>query len=432
MAGGDSKGLVIVYDMDCCRELFRWCDVGQIRCVDLSFDGERLGTCGDSKTAYVFHMATGAQFYTILCLHYRLTNLPTNQQTGAQIFQKKSVDRQRTISLSRDGEKLATKVGGRLEVNLIDHGARFRCFEVGGTVHSISIDRKGFVVAVGCDDGCVYSYDLTRDVSVPLWTAKHHEKVWVVRVSPDGRYVAAGDYADEVRAYDADSGGLLWSNEKWAGKSSPFTWGLAFAGNSATLAIGRWDKHAYVVDTETWSLVGTVKRADRVYCVALDHLGQRLAVGGRDRIAIVYSLTQEARRNPGQIATVFSVELEAFIYAISISEDGRKLAVGFNNTVRCYAINNKCMTYQVVHGGRVQSIAYSRDATHLAIGGEHSSVDVWKLDDRPEHVLVLPRNGSVSSVAFSAVSLAFASGSLATIYGTAGAERECEVSKICL
>ena len=90
-----------------------------------------------------------------------------------------------------------------------------------------------------------------------------------------------------------------------------------------------------------------------------------------------------------------------------------RLAAGcVDNAVCCYAVNKRVFTSRIIHGGVVQSVAFSHDAKHLAIGGEHETVDVWRLDDQasPEQVLALPRNGSVASVAFSQVSLCFVSG----------------------
>ena len=114
-----------------------------------------------------------------------------------------------------------------------------------------------------------------RRLETPLWTATHKAKVWVVAVSPDGAFVAAGDYANAVRVYAARSGAPVWEKSSWSGKGAPFTWGLAFSGNSAALAIGHWDAYAYVVDVATWTEIAALKRQDRVYSVS-----RALARGG--------------------------------------------------------------------------------------------------------------------------------------------------------
>ena len=39
--------------------------------------------------------------------------------------------------------------------------------------------------------------------------------------------------------------------------------------------------------------IATLKRQDRVYSVSLSHAGDRVAVGGRDKMAVVYALSND-------------------------------------------------------------------------------------------------------------------------------------------
>ena len=128
-------------------------------------------------------------------------------------------------------------------------------------------------------------------------------------MSPDGAFVAAGDYANAVRVYAARTGAPVWEKTAWAGKGAPFTWGLAFSGNSRTLAIGHWDAYAYVVDVTSWTEIATLKRQDRVYSVSLSHAGDRVAVGGRDKMAVVYSV----RVSFFFLSTLFSSSFHSFV-----------------------------------------------------------------------------------------------------------------------
>jgi WD40 repeat protein len=302
LAGGDANGVVIVYDLDSRCELFRWTDPSQILGVDLSMSGDRLGICGDSKTARMFHVPT-----------------------GAPIFERVTKDRLRSVRVSSDGRMMATGFEGQLHVSYVDHGARYHSFELGETIRSISTDFAGLIVAMGCEDGRVAVYDLGLEGRIePIWVVNHSKKVWVVAVSPNGFFVAAGDYANHVCVYEARSGIPVWTKTSWDGKGAPFTWGLSWSGDSSVLAIGRWDTYAYLVDAKNWACVASVKRGDRVYCVSLDHLGQRVAVGGHDRIASVYSISQEKSSAKWQVKDIFSVELDASIYSIALSMDGRQ------------------------------------------------------------------------------------------------------------
>ena len=405
LAGGDANGVVIVYDFEAHCEVFRWTEPSQILGVDLSYIGDRLAICGDAKVARMFHV-----------------------QTGAPIYEQQSEDPLFSVKISRDGKTIATGFEGKLNVNSIDHGAQYNSFELNNVIRSISVDRAGDVVAMGCDDGRIVAYDLAlKNLTEPRWTRTHDKKVWVVAVSPDGRFVAAGDYADTVTVYGAATGVKAWSKSSWDYKGAPFTWGLAFSGDSTMLAIGRWDAHAYLVDVNSWTIVANIKRGDRVYSVSLDHLGQRVAVAGRDREAVVYSIAPGGQADARSVDSIFSVTHNAFVYAVALSTDGKHMAVGCVDSVVCtYSVNMKTLTNRIFYGGLVQSVAFSSDAKSLAIGGDEKSVDVWSLvdKDKPSRVLALPRQGSVASVAFSDTSLCFVAGSLATVYGMGGGECE--------
>ena len=166
-----------------------------------------------------------------------------------------------------------------------------------------TISAGSEILAVGCDDGRCLVYDLRADdVHAPRWVQHHAAKVWVTAVSTDARLVAAGDYAAVVRVYSAADGTTVWEKASWAGGpefEANFTWGLSFSSDASTLAIGHWDQHAYVIDTATWSERARIRRGDRVYCVALDQTGAHVALGGRDKMACVYRLRDQAGREAG-------------------------------------------------------------------------------------------------------------------------------------
>ena len=432
LAGGDANGVVIVFDFIAGYEVFRLEDQGgSVLSVDLSFAGDRLATCG-SKHVQVFHVLSGAPMY-----------------------EKSSTDRPRAIKLSLDGKRLAAGLDGKLQVVRVDDGARYHMFDkIKSSARTMAIDHAGVVVAVGCEDGKLVVFDLNRASDTPLWSVTHEKKVWVVAISPDGAHVAAGDYADTVAVYAAKTGDVLWSKSSWHAKGAPFTWGLSFSGDSSMLAIGRWDAHAYLLETSSWQIVASVKRGDRVYTVSLDHLGRRMGVGGRDKKAQVYSIDfvveRRGRRGSGlgrlelsqskstaakrhNLDLIFSVQLDCVVNSVALTADGKALAVGcVDNLVYIYSVNMKQLNHTLTHGGPVHCVAFSPDSHHLAVGGEHKTVNVWKVseDSPPNQVLALPRQGQVTCVTFSTVSLCFVSGALATVYGRGNSEHE--VSAIAL
>jgi WD40 repeat protein len=100
-------------------------------------------------------------------------------------------------------------------------GAVLHSIQLPDTLHSVSTDRSGSVFAAGCDNGIVYCFNIeagsSEGISQLAWSEQHKAKVWVVAVSPDGSFVAAGDYANVVRVYAAVDGAVVWEKKSWNG-----------------------------------------------------------------------------------------------------------------------------------------------------------------------------------------------------------------------
>ena len=94
-----------------------------------------------------------------------------------------------------------------------------------------------------------------------------------------------------VALYDKHAASKLWAKTTWLGTAPPFTWALAFSGDSQRLAIGHWGAFAYIICIKDFSQIAALKRDDRVYAIDLDVGGQRLVVAGRDKTAAVYVAT---------------------------------------------------------------------------------------------------------------------------------------------
>ena len=318
--------MIIVFDFLAGYEVFRIQSQNAILSVDLSFSGERLAMC-ESKRIRVFHV-----------------------QSGAPIYEKTSTDRPRAVKLSLDGKKVAAGIDGKLQVRRVDDGAHYHTFDkIASPVCTMSIDREGTVVAMGCEDGKLAVFLLSEidETGSPQWTAQLVKKVCTV-VSPDGAFVAAGDHADNVSVFAAKTGELLWSKTSWGGKGAPFTSSLSFAGDSSLLAIGRWDACAYLLQTNSWEIIATAKRKDSVYSVSLDHLGKRMAMSGRDKKAQVFAVDVARHAGCGASAKldlIFSAQLECVVNSVAMTRDGKLLAAGCMDAfVHIYLVNTKVNT----------------------------------------------------------------------------------------
>ena len=137
LAGGDVNGVVIVYDFGANCEIFRWRDPSQVLAVNLSYLGDRVVLCGDAKVARMFHV-----------------------QTGAPMYERQSTEQLVDVKVSSDGNLMAVSYEGKLNVVGINHGAQYHSFELHQQIRTISIDRPGKTMAIGCGEGNVFVYRL--------------------------------------------------------------------------------------------------------------------------------------------------------------------------------------------------------------------------------------------------------------------------------
>ena len=302
------------------------------------------------------------------------------------------------------------------------------------------MDAYGNGVAVGCESGEINFYntilanDSNRAMHARVWSGRHKSKVVAIAVSPDGLKVAAGDASDAVRVYHSVDGKIVWARTHWQDRDTSLhvveqykrvTSDIAFSGDGHIMVIGRWDNHAYVVDATTWQELSVVERKDDVFCVATAHAGTVFAVGGRDKFAVVYELKRSPTEQRAKTYAKCSVKTDAFIKAISLTQDARLLAIGaVDESVHIYAVANAKFLHKLHHNGAIYSTAFSLVGAHLAVGTDEYVITVWELDDyedrTPKKVLVLPRSERCLSVAFSNRSLVFGAGSVAGVFGGQG------------
>ena len=388
--------------------------------VSLSQAGDQLAIAGASKEVTIFDVIT-----------------------GAQLFHAPAADRLRAVDLSKNAEQIA--FGGfdrRITTRTVRSGATLHSIELEDVVRSVSLDRFGRHLAIGTEDSKCLCYDVdgASGSSILLrWVAHHKAKVWVVAMSADGAYVAAGDYADTVRVYDRTTGNNLWEKTTWAGSGAPFTWGLAWSADARTLVIGHWDSHAYVIGCDTagshWGeRCAPLRRDDRVYAVDVDARGRRVAVGGRDKLATVYELEAfrdlhgRGSRPSGGImdgAGQFSRRSRASANEESDEDDSDVQSEVSNQGAENHASGTKMIglvarlgrhARALPHAGApcrarrlcsisrpafIYALALTADGTMLAVGGVDKIVLVCDVERKLEPLHRLSLDGVVQSLEFS-------------------------------
>ena len=217
---------------------------------------------------------------------------------------------------------------------------------------SVHLSSTSSRLAIGLDKqgkGLVALWDTTSIVQLKQW---HHEKpMWAVRLSPDARLLAAAGWDMRLTLYSTSSFAMLQQISYEPAGGPAFIWSLEWSEGQSRLALGCWDHFAYLYalsETDTHgearkqqsvlavpplTEISRVKRADRVYAVALDHNGGYMVTGGRDKRVAMYD-TDRGEGGHGKTdarvdaVAMWDVPSDDFVYCIALSADMQFVAFG--------------------------------------------------------------------------------------------------------
>lgn len=363
-----------------------------------SHTGDQLATASGDTTVWLWDARTGQSINTLLG-HTGAVNAVAFSPDGRHIATA-SMDRSVRLWDVAEGYQLHTFTGGSEDVYVqavafTPDGTRVLS---GGGAGEILVWRMPlFIPAV------TFSADVTADestvvsvtnIGVTVWDQQTNRQIasWpiggygaTVKLSPDGRRIAAGTFDGRVTLWDRNSRKLL---RTFTGHTAAVR-SVAFSPDGRLLASGSQDKTLRVWDTVSGREVGKRELPNIVSCVRFSPDGRSLATASGDLytlygngppvhiwrisdLSLIWSLRTKASYQPSARSVVFS-------------RDGARLAAG-EQTSTDPAIwvwdtrTGRALASLKGHSRGVDAVMFSPDAKLLYSVSPDSTFRVWDLD----------------------------------------------------
>ena len=268
-----------------------------------------------------------------------------------------------------------------------------------GPILSVAFSSNGLTLAsVSHDDNKIQIWDVTG--AKALNTIPDNAEA--VAFSPDGRYMATGEWDKAVKLWDVTT----WSPVATMDGHTEQVVAVAFSPDSRLLASGSRDKTVKIWDVAGDKVITTLKgHTGDVQAVAFSPDGKTLASGSSDNTIKLWDVAsgQELHTLQGHTRPINSV---------AFSPDGHTLASGSDdNSVKLWDVaGGKESRTLAGHTDSVRAVAYNPDGLTLASGSSDSSIRIWDATSG-QLVSTLQSPAAVLSLAYSSDRNTLASGS---------------------
>jgi WD40 repeat protein/tRNA A-37 threonylcarbamoyl transferase component Bud32 len=380
--------------------------VGVLGAGRFTVNGERLGGMAMAPTGDVLAVPAGKQVFLFDAKTGRLQRQFTahEKQLGQVDF---SADGKRLLTTGDDttARMWETATGKLLQV--------FRG-HADTVAHAIS-DREGKMVITASVDGTARVWDPATGEE--LRRMQHPSRVYSLALGPKGTLLVTGGHDRVVRVWDVASGEL---KETLPGHTNEIDW-IAFSPDGKYMVSGSqelkiWDGATFqelhtLPAASNW--VGFGPGGHTVLAATTPHKGGEAYVVTRWEPATgnrLPDLTLNHRSGYGAFALTPDGRM---LFAIRQTPDPEARVRAYDTET-----GKELLSEQEGHAGQVWSVAFNKDATLLASGGNDRTVRLWHLDGQrnadgqpPVHVLA-GHAGLVWSVRFSPDGKLLATGSL--------------------
>jgi WD40 repeat protein/transcriptional regulator with XRE-family HTH domain len=222
-----------------------------------------------------------------------------------------------------------------------------------------------------------------------------------VKLSPDGKLLAAATSIGEVRLWDAATGTPLRTfrdNSEWV-------FSVAFSPDGHLLASGGQDQKVRLWEVSTGRLLKTLTgHTNRVVYVTFNHDGHVLASGGHDGKVRLWCVEEDKwETSSGDCLMVLDAD-EKRVWSVAFNPEGTLLASGSENqTIQLWKTETgDRLGVLPGHEGFVRSVTFHpRDGDILASGSDDETIRLWNVRTQQPIRVLRGHSNRVRAVAFS-------------------------------
>lgn len=251
-----------------------------------------------------------------------------------------------------------------------------------GDVTDVVFSKDGKLLAAACGEPGLYGLAIVWNTKTWKLVAKlkgHHDGLYCVAISPDGKTLATGSYDQKIKLWDLAKRREL---RQLDGHNGPVH-DLAFHPTSKILASASGDRTVKLWDVATGKRLDTFGQPEKdQYAVAFSPDGKRVVAGGVDNRIRVWAVTQMGKEGTNPLLYSRFAH-EGAILRLGFSPDGKRLySSSEDRTVKAWDTKRFTQLRTLKNQSDwVTGLATSADGRRLYIGRQNGTFESRRLDD---------------------------------------------------